>query len=103
MGWQIVWTEPALAAFEEAILYIMKKDEDAAEKTRVAILDCVDRLVQFPHSGPRYESDPTGRSREVLCLPYRIFYRLDESVKRIEILTVWHGSRREPHLDQAQD
>ena len=35
-------------------------------------------------------------AREILCHRYRIFYRVQEANRRVEILTVWHGSRKEP-------
>ena len=100
MDWQVIWTEPALAAFEGVIHYIAERNPTAAEAMRRSILDHVESLARFPFIGPKYERDRTGRSREIVCGPYRIFYRLEESSKKIEILTVWHGSRLEPELPE---
>ena len=100
MDWQVIWTEPALAAFEEAIRYLAEWNPSAAETMRLSILDHVESLARFPHIGPKYEPDQSGRSREIVCKPYRIFYRLDDAAKKVEVLTVWHGSRQEPELPE---
>ena len=98
MDWQVIWTEPAFAAFEEAIRFIAERDPAAAEKLRLSILEHVESLARFPFIGPRYEPDKSSRSREIHCRPYRIFYRLVEAAKKIEVLTVWHSSRLDPDL-----
>ena len=100
MDLEIIWTEPALEAFESAVRYIAERNPTAAEKVRQSILDHVETLSRFPYIGPRYEHDPNGRTREIVCRPYRIFYRVEESVGRVEILTVWHSSRQEPTLPE---
>jgi len=61
-------------------------------------LESVEVLARFPLIGPAYERDRTGRTREILCRQYRIFYRVIEEKRRVEILTVWHSARREPKL-----
>ena len=100
MDWQVIWTEAALVAFQDALGYLAERNLIAAEALRLSILEHVENLTRFPFIGPKYERDRTGRSREIVCGPYRIFYRLEESSKKIEILTVWHGSRREPDLPE---
>ena len=72
----------------------------AAESLRLSVLDHVELLARFPFIGPPYERDRTGRAREIQCGVYRIFYRVNEAEKRVEILTVWHGSRSEPTLPE---
>jgi plasmid stabilization system protein ParE len=98
MGYEVVWTDPALAAFETAVRYIADRNPAAAERVRIDLLDAVERLALLPYSGSAYDSDPGGRTREVVCRVYRIFYRVDDMTRRVEILTVWHGARREPDL-----
>jgi plasmid stabilization system protein ParE len=98
MDYAIVWTEPALIDFEAIVRFLFERNPQAAEALRVSILDHVDLLSRFPFIGPVYEQDRTGRAREIICGQYRIFYRVDEAEKRVEILTVWHRSRSEPTL-----
>lgn len=98
MDWEVVWTEPALEDFEAAVRSATQLSQAAAESLRQAVLDSVSLLTRFPEIGPIYERDRTGRTREVMCKQYRVFYRLVESQRRVEILILWHSSRREPRL-----
>ena len=100
MDWEIVWTEPALEGLEAAIRFAAQHSEAAAEALRLALLDSVGLLARFPEIGPVYERDESGRTREIVCRQYRIFYRLQEAERRAEILTVWHSARREPRLPE---
>ena len=65
---------------------------------RAEILEHVELLSRLPLIGPIYERDRSRRTREILCRNYRIFYRVDDAQRRVEILSVWHGARREPKL-----
>ncbi len=96
MDFLIVWTEPAVADLEAIVRHTADQDPEAAEALRLSLLESVEILSRFPFIGPSYERDPTGRAREIFCRPYRIFYRVQEPQRRVEILTVWHASRREP-------
>ena len=98
MDFQVDWTEPALADLEAAVRYLAADDPAEAESFRIELLGSVNALKRFPFLGPAYERDRTGRSREIVCRRYRVFYRVHEAAKRVEILTVWHTSRREPRL-----
>ena len=98
MDWEIVWTEPAAADLEAITTYIARRDPAAAERTAHAIVERVESLRTMPYLGPAYPPGSQGRNREILSGKYRVFYRVDEEAKRIEVLTVWHGARREPPL-----
>jgi toxin ParE1/3/4 len=98
MDFQVTWTEPAAEQLEQIIRYIAADRPVAAEQVRVEILDHVDLLSRLPFIGPIYEKDRKGRTREILCGMYRIFYRVDEQSQRVEVLTIWHGARRDPKL-----
>jgi plasmid stabilization system protein ParE len=78
--------------------YVAGQSPVAAEKVRTSILSHVETLASFPLIGPAYPRDRTGLTREIVCGKYRIFYRVSEPDRRVEILTVWHGARREPRL-----
>ncbi len=98
MDFEVVWTEPALADLEAAVRRTAEQSTAAAEALRVELLGPVEVLARFPFLGPAYERDRTGRAREIVCRKYRIFYRVQEPQRRVEVLTVWHGSRQEPRL-----
>jgi plasmid stabilization system protein ParE len=98
VDFEITWTESASADLESIVNYLARISPDVAEKTANAVLNHIEVLRTFPRIGPRYAKDPHRQVREVLCGKYRIFYRLDEPRKLVEILTVWHGAREEPQL-----
>jgi toxin ParE1/3/4 len=94
--YQVVWTEPAVADLEAISAFLEQASPSAAEKIRAEIVEHVEILRSFPLIGPRYPRDRRGLTREIVCRKYRIFYRVVEEAKRVEVLTIWHGSRREP-------
>ena len=98
MGYEVAWTERALADLESAVRHVAVDDPEAAERLRLELLGSVEVLTRFPFIGPGYERDRSGRAREILCGRYRVFYRVDEGAKRVEVLVVWHSARREPWL-----
>ena len=98
MDFQVIWTEPAADQLEKIIRYIAADQPVAAEQVRADILGRVESLSRQPFLGSVYEKDRKGRTREILSGKYRVFYRVDESARRVEILAVWHGARREPKL-----
>ena len=98
MDWEVVWTEPALGDLEQVLRAASSHSASTAESLRTELLESVEVLARFPHIGPLYERDRTGRTREILCRSYRIFYRVSDDRQRVEILTIWHAARREPKL-----
>ncbi len=98
MDWEVVWAESALAAVEAAVRYASEYSSEAADSLRSAFFASTDVLAKFPEIGAVYEADESGRTREIGCRQYRIFYRLRKSHRRVDIILVWHSSRQEPQL-----
>ena len=98
MDYEIVWTEPAVAALDAIVAYIAERSPAAARRIGDAVLGHVEILGAFPSIGPAYPPGSRGRNREISYKGYQIFYRVSEDTKRIEILTIWHGRREEPEL-----
>ncbi|MGB8354404.1 MAG: type II toxin-antitoxin system RelE/ParE family toxin [Chthoniobacteraceae bacterium] len=98
MDFKIVWTDPSLADLQEIVTFIASDDTAAAERVGHAIIDHVETLRAFPFIGPPYPRGTDGTLREIVCGNYRIFYRVSEKLKLIEILTVWHGARGTPQV-----
>ncbi|HBI46166.1 MAG TPA: hypothetical protein DDY78_25430 [Planctomycetales bacterium] len=98
MDWEVVWTEPAVADLEQIVRTAARHSPTIAESLRADLLESVEVLARFRLIGPTYERDRTGQAREILCRQYRIFYRVMEEKRRVEILTVWHSARREPKI-----
>jgi plasmid stabilization system protein ParE len=98
MDYQVVWSEPARSDLEERITFLAERSPRAAERLLAAINKQVNLLASQPLLGSVYGGDHRGTSRQIICKKHRVFYRVDESREVVEILAVWHGSRREPHL-----
>lgn len=98
MDCEIVWTELAAADFEAIVTYVAEQNPAAAEKLGQAILAKTELLKTTPLIGAPYPRGSTGQNREIVSGKYRIFYRVHESARRVEILTIWHSARQEPDL-----
>jgi len=98
MDYKIIWSDSALADPDSICSYIARRDPDAAERVGLAIFDQVGTLARFPFKGHPYRRGASGNLREVACPPHRIFYDVDESRQRVEILHIWHSARRDPEL-----
>jgi toxin ParE1/3/4 len=101
MDFKIVWTEPALADLEAIVSYIARDNVAAAERVGDDIISHIEVLGAHPFIGTHYPRGSRGEDREILCRNYRIFYRVFEDQKLVEILVIWHGSRDEPQLPPA--
>ncbi len=98
MDWEIVWTPPALDGLHALFAFHAQHSETAADRTVNAILERVELLRTVPLMGAVYPRDSQGPNRFVVSGKYRIFYRVRDEAKLVEILTVWHSSRRDPEL-----
>jgi toxin ParE1/3/4 len=98
MDYEIVWTGNARTSFNEIIDYLLMESPSAAERMRLELIETIANLERFPHIGPVYEPDKQKRVREVVCVPYRIFYRILPRQSKIVILLIRHASRDEPSL-----
>ena len=86
---RIRWTTDAANQLEGIVKHIQEDNPDAARKTARAILDRIENLEVFPNLG-RPGEDVEG-TRELVCPPYVIVYRLKDDVA--EILYIWHGAQ----------
>ena len=94
MAYKILFTEDALVDLEVLLAYIRADNAAAAERLGRALLIHVELLRDFPRLG-----GPVASRRGVRMLvhaPIRIYYRVHEDSRLIEILHFWHGSRKDP-------
>ncbi len=96
MDFEIRWTPAAADDLESIINYAAGRDPQAAERLAESIIDHIEILRTFPRIGPRYKKRASGDVREILCGMYRVFYRVNERLQYVEILTILHGAREEP-------
>lgn len=85
--------QPRLGGFKDLVRYIAKDDRVTAKRFGDLIVSKVDRLVAFPRIGrivPEYRDD---RLREIIFSPYRVVYEIDDNLRILAVLRVWHGAR----------
>lgn len=102
MDHEIIWSASATADLEAIVRYLARRSQRAAEAVRTAILSHVETLARFPSIGPIYQSDRSEQTREIFCQSYRILYRVDESLRRVHIMMIWHAARGEPQLPDGE-
>lgn len=89
---QVIWAEPALIDLDKIAEYIALDKENAAKKLVQQVFVAVERLENFPESGPKPpELDDSTRYREIIIGPCRVFYRIEES--KVYILYVMRSER----------
>ena len=96
MGYEIVWTDNAGADLDAILDYIAASSPETSQRVGEALVEHVEILRTFPSIGPTYPQGSRANRRQILYKKYRILYRILEETRRVEILAVWHGARREP-------
>lgn len=96
MEYKILFSEAALANLEAILEFIERDNPAAAEHFGNGLLDHVDLLASFPGMG---ELVPRRRGiRKLLHTPIRIYYRIHEDSKIVEVIQFRHGARRPSKL-----
>ena len=92
--YQILYTEDSLEDLRVVLDYIEVDNPRAAHRLGVALLNHVELLREFPRIGAPMQ----GRTgiRMMLHAPIRVYYRVHEEKRRIEILNFWHVARMPP-------
>jgi toxin ParE1/3/4 len=96
MDYKVVWTDPAIENLRSIFDHLSEDQPQNAHGVVTRILERVDTLATFPSAGDLFRK--RGKIRQVFSGVYRIFYRVLEAERRVEVLAVWHGSRRNPKL-----
>ena len=100
MEYELIWSEDAIADVVAIIAHVTASNPSAADRLADAIFDEAEILRRFPEIGSAYPPGSAGRLRVLTRKSYRIFHDVDHPRKRVEVVTVWHASRREPeHLN----
>jgi plasmid stabilization system protein ParE len=97
MDFQVEVKETAIGDLAEIVSYVAEDDPVAAKRLGDALLDAALSLSQAPFKGSRYAK--LAGIRKLTLSPYKIFYRVNDAGKRVEILRFWHSARREPQFE----
>lgn len=96
MDFRVQIKEPAIADLAEIVSYIARDNPDAAMTLGNNLLDAALSLAETPLKGSPYQKLPG--IRKLTLRPFKIFYRVHESRKLVEVLRFWHSARTEPKL-----
>ena len=96
MDFRVEITDPAIADLREIISYIARDNPAAATVIGDNLLDASLSLAQMPYKGTPYRA--IVGVRKLTMPPFKIFYRVRESRKQVEVLRFWHSARTEPKL-----
>jgi toxin ParE1/3/4 len=84
----IRFTPTARKQYLDALAYIHRDRPSAAKAFRDRSEKTLRRLVSFPDSGRKIPEFPHLEYREVVIAPYRLFYKIEDSV--VWVVAVWH-------------
>jgi len=96
MDFRVEIKEPAIADLAEIVTYIVQDNPDAASALGNNLLDAALSLARTPDKGSPYPK--LANIRKLTLRPYKIFYRVHETRKVVEVLRFWHSARTEPDL-----
>jgi toxin ParE1/3/4 len=96
MAYRIFYTPEALEDLETIIEFIRADNPSAALKFGTGLLNHVNLLASFPRLGAPVRRKPGVL--EMLHNPIRVYYRIVEERKQIDILHFWHAARTPPVL-----
>ena len=88
---EIIWTEPALGDLDAVADYIALDSPEAAQQLVQRVFRHVEQLAEHPRSGSTPRELKSGRYRQIVEPPCRVFYRSDGS--RVYILYVMRAER----------
>ena len=100
MAFRLIWSPAAKYDLKDLASFVAEDSPPAANRFVRSIFQAIERLADFPESGrvvPEFD-DPL--LREVIRIPCRIVYRVDNSKRTIEIVRIWHTSRGTPVLHE---
>jgi plasmid stabilization system protein ParE len=104
MRFRIEFTDVADMEVEETFLWMLTRSPDQADQWQEGLEDAVDKLADFPRSGPLApENDAFAiEVRQLLYGKYRVLYTLvdtddDGEEDTLRVLHVRHGARRYLH------
>jgi len=82
--------------------YVAARNPTAARRLGERILVKADLIRKHPRIGARFRLLDRDDVREFPVPPVRLIYRIQDDIRTIHVLTVWHGTRDEPELDGSE-
>ena len=98
MDYKIIFSDPAIKDLGSAVRFIARDNPIAANQFGKKLLNSVRHLAPFPRFGRVVPEQSDENIREIIAPPYRIFYRVNDGQRTVEIIRFWHGARGNPEL-----
>jgi toxin ParE1/3/4 len=94
MDFRVEITGPAVADIAEIVSYIAQHNPAAAQALGENLLDAALSLAKTPFKGSPYPK--LANVRKLTLPPFKIFYRVNDRTRDVQILRFWHSARRDP-------
>jgi toxin ParE1/3/4 len=98
-AFQVIWSDAALNDISEIDNFIARDNPTSADDLVRRIVAKTRLLANHPRLGTVFVRTRQTDVRATLAGRYRIFYAVDEQLRRIQILHIWHGARQQPNFD----
>ena len=98
MDFEVFLSPEALIDLERIVVFISLENAVAAEQMGHQLLDTALSLRTFPERGRVVPEFGLSHLREIVFRTYRIIYRLNNKIHRIEVVRFWHGARGFPQI-----
>lgn len=98
MDYKIIFSEPAIDDLEGIVRFISQDNQEAGARFGGKLIESVRHLAKFPRLGRVVPEQNDENIREIISKPYRIFYRVKDEMKVVEIIRFWHAARGEPEI-----
>ncbi len=100
--YRVIISPRALDDLQEIHTYIESQSPGNAAGMLGELLAAFDALELLPHRYPIYSArrQPSEAVRRMPVWPYLIYYQVNDATYAVRIVTIRHGSRRQPrHFD----
>ena len=94
MDYKIIFSDPAIDDLEGIVRFIGKDNPPAAARFGGKLIASVRNLANFPRMGRVVPELNDEDIREIIFKPYRIFYRVKDGARVIEVIRFWHAADR---------
>ena len=98
MDYTVVLSPKAVGDLEAIVRYISLTNPIAARKVGRRLLSKTKDLSQFPFKGQKVPEFDSPEIRQLILVPYRIVYRVEEDKKRISVARFWHSAQENIEL-----
>lgn len=98
MDYKIIFSEPSIEDLHNVVHFIAQDNPQAAARFGHDLIQSVRHLASFPRMGRMVPEKGDEDIREIIFKPYRIFYRVKDDARAVEIIRFWHAARGEPEI-----